>query len=233
MSAPTGIPVEPPPSRFQLPDPRWAASDDVIAIGGDLAPGTVLSAYRKGLFPMHLPDGPLAWWSPWRRGVLPLDGLKVSRSLRRSVSRYRCTIDQAFEAVLEGCADPSRPHGWITRDITAAYTELHRLGWAHSVEAWDDRGELVGGLYGIAVGGLFAGESMFHDAVDASKVALVELVERMRVGGGMLLDVQWATDHLLSLGVVEIGRPDYLDRLERAVSAPAIAWDGPAPRGQR
>ncbi|MGF1667970.1 MAG: leucyl/phenylalanyl-tRNA--protein transferase [Acidimicrobiia bacterium] len=223
-------PIEPPPSRFELPDPRWAGVDDVIAIGGDLAPGTVLSAYRKGLFPMHLPDGPLAWWSPWQRGVLPLDGLRVSRSLRRSIDRYRCTVDLAFAAVVEGCADPGRPHGWITDDITAAYGELHRLGWAHSVEAWDDHGELVGGLYGIAIGGLFAGESMFHRAADASKVALVGLVERVRAGGGILLDVQWATDHLVSLGVVEIGRLDYLNRLERALAVPAIDWDGPGRR---
>ncbi len=228
----TPLPVEPAPSRFELPDPRWAGVDDVIAIGGDLAPGTVLSAYRKGLFPMHLPDGPLAWWSPWRRGVLPLDGLKVSRSLRRSVGRYRCTVDRAFAAVVDGCADPSRPHGWITSEIAAAYTELHRLGWAHSVEVWDGPDRLVGGLYGVAVGGLFAGESMFHRDVDTSKVALVELVGRMRIGGGMLIDVQWATDHLVSLGVVEIARLDYLDRLVEAVAAPSIDWGGPALRGR-
>lgn len=218
------VPIEPAPSRFDLPDPRWAGPDDVVAVGGDLAPGTLLQAYRKGLFPMHLPEGVLGWWSPWRRGVLPLDGLSVSRSLRRSCSRYRTTVDRAFEQVIAGCADPDRPHGWIGGDIIAAYTELFALGWAHSVETWNDAGELVGGLYGVAIGGLFAGESMFHRATDASKVALVGLVERMRRGGAGLLDVQWATDHLRSLGAVEISRGEYLRRLPDALALHAPWW---------
>jgi leucyl/phenylalanyl-tRNA---protein transferase len=216
-------PVEPVPSRFVLPDPMWAGPEDVVAVGGDLEPGTVLQAYRKGLFPMHLSDGALAWWSPWRRGILPLDGLKVSRSLRRSRSRFATTVDRAFVDVVRACGDPGRPHGWITEDIEVAYTQLHRLGWAHSIETWDADGNLVGGLYGIAIGGLFAGESMFHRATDASKVALMELVDRMRSGGGVLVDVQWATEHLMSLGVVEVPRADYLHRL-----ADALAADGSA-----
>lgn len=220
------MPVEPPPSRFELPDPMWAGPDDVIAIGGDLQPGTLLQAYRKGLFPMHLSEGPLAWWSPWRRGIVPLERLVVSRSLRKSMTRYTTSVDRAFEDVVAGCADPRRPHGWITADIRHAYTRLHRLGWAHSVETWDAAGDLVGGLYGVAIGGLFAGESMFHRATDASKVALVALVERMRRSAALLLDVQWATDHLATLGAVEIGRLDYLHLLAAALDArPVGLWD--------
>ncbi len=217
-------PVEPRPSRWVLPDPT-GAPEDCVAIGGDLEPGTVLQAYRRGLFPMHLPDGgPLGWWSPNPRGVIELDGLRVTRSLRRSVKRYRTSIDRDFAGVIAGCADPARPHGWITDDIRKAYTALHGMGWAHSVETWED-GRLVGGLYGIAVGGAFFGESMFHRSVDASKVALVRLMDVMRHGGGTLVDVQWATDHLVSLGAVEVHRQEYLYRLQRAVGHPLIeSW---------
>lgn len=216
-------PIEPPPSQWAFPDPESAGVEDCVAVGADLEPGTVLQAYRSGLFPMHLPDGgPLGWWSPHRRGVIPLDGLKVSRSLRRSVRLLRTTVDRNFEDVVEGCADPRRPSGWITDDIREAYVGLHRLGWAHSVEAWAD-GRLVGGLYGIAIGGAFFGESMFHAVSDASKVALVRLVTEMRGGGAVLLDVQWRTDHLASLGAVEIGRTEYLVRLRAALALPLPA----------
>jgi leucyl/phenylalanyl-tRNA--protein transferase len=195
-----------------------------------LAPGTLLDAYRRGLFPMPVKAGPvelLAWWSPDPRGVLPLDGLRVSRSLRRSRRRFAIRFDTAFEAVVAACADPRRTGGWITPDISAAYLELHRLGWAHSVEAWSEDGRLVGGLYGVGIGGLFAGESMFHTETDASKVALVALVDRLRAGGAALLDVQWSTPHLASLGVVEISRADYLARLADALTLPN-AWDRPS-----
>jgi leucyl/phenylalanyl-tRNA--protein transferase len=218
-------PIEPAPSRFVLPDPAMAGPDDVVAVGGDLAPGTVLQAYRKGLFPMHLPNGALAWWSPWRRGVIPLDGLVISRSLRRSRRRYRVTVDGAFDEVIGSCADPGRPHGWIGPDIIDAYTSLHRMGWVHSVEAWDEHDRLVGGLYGVSIGGLFAGESMFHRAPDASKVALAALVDLMTARGGVLLDVQWSSEHLARLGAVEIERSDYLGLLEQALVAEAT-WPG-------
>ncbi|MDH4117370.1 MAG: leucyl/phenylalanyl-tRNA--protein transferase [Acidimicrobiia bacterium] len=213
------VPIEPPPSRFLLPDPWTAGADDVVALGGDLEPGTVLQAYRKGMFPMHIPDGSLAWWSPWRRGVLPLDGLVVSRSLRRSVRRYTVTIDAAFERVIDGCANPDRPHGWITPAIIQAYRNLHELGWVHSVECWDEHGALAGGLYGVAIGAMFCGESMFHTRRDASKVALVSLVELMRSRGGRLLDVQWVTPHLASLGAVEVSRHRYLEEVADALAA--------------
>ena len=216
------MPVEPPPSEWALPDPLTADADGVCGIGADLEPGTLLAAYRRGLFPMHLDRRAqvLGWWSPDPRGVLPLDGLRVSRSLRRSIKRFEIRIDTAFVDVIRSCAAP-RPTGghWIHPAIVEAYTELHRLGWAHSVEAWDVAdGTLAGALYGVAIGGLFAGESMFHRATDASKVALVGLVERMRPGG--LLDVQWLTPHLTSLGAVAVTAEDYQRRLRAALRLP-------------
>lgn len=168
-------------------------------------------------------EGTIRWFSPDPRGIIPLDGLRVSRSLRRSRRRYRVTVDHCFNDVIRACADPRRPYGWINGEIVDAYTRLHELGAAHSVEAWSlDDGVLAGGLYGVAVGGLFAGESMFSVRTDASKVALVELVERMRQGGGVLLDVQWQTEHLASLGAIEIPRDDYLARLADAVALPQL-----------
>lgn len=191
----------------------------MIAVGGDLAPGTILQAYRKGLFPMNLPDGHLGWWSPVERAILPLSGLMVSRSLRQSMRRFEVTLDQDFNGVISGCASPEREGGWITGEFIDAYTELHRLGWGHSVEVWDHEGDLVGGLYGVAIGGLFAGESMFHRVRDASKVAMVHLVVTLNEGGGRLLDVQWLTPHLESMGAVVIGRDEYLRRLPSALAA--------------
>jgi leucyl/phenylalanyl-tRNA--protein transferase len=162
----------------------------------------------------------LAWWSPDPRGILPLDGLRVSRSLRRSCARYRVTVDVAFEDVIDACADPSRTGRWINAAVRDAYVELHRLGWAHSVEAWDDSGDLAGGLYGVAIGGLFAGESMFHRQRDASKVALVALVRALQPTEHGMLDVQWLTPHLASLGAIEIPRREYLARVRGALAAP-------------
>ena len=204
------------PSRFDLPDPR-KSEGDVVAVGGDLSPGTILQAYRKGMFPMHLPDGHLGWWSPIERAVIPLHGLHISRSLRQSSRRYMLTVDEDFPGVVEGCSYPERDGFWITPEFVEAYLELHRLGWAHSIEVWDTDQKLVGGLYGLAIGGLFAGESMFHLARDASKVALVRLVVLMNQEGGRLLDVQWLTPHLESMGAKVIGRDAYLDELEEAL----------------
>jgi leucyl/phenylalanyl-tRNA--protein transferase len=219
------MPTQPAPSRWAFGDPaRYDPLDDLVAIGADLEPGTLLEAYRRGLFPMPSgrPGEPMFWFCPVRRGVIPLDGLKVSRSLRRSVRDFEIRVDTAFADVVAGCADPRRPSGWIDRDIAAAYLRLHRLGWAHSVEAWRD-GRLAGGLYGVAIGGLFAGESMFHVERDASKVALVALVEALRdeYADRRLLDVQWLTPHLASLGAVEIPRAAYLERLPAALAVPA------------
>ena len=220
-------PVEPPPSGYRFSVAGMPDGEELVGVGADLAPGTLLGAYRNGVFPMPASRrGPMVWWSPDPRGVLPLDGLRVSRSLRASCRRYETRVDTAFEQVLKACADPRRSGGWIRRDIASAYARLHELGWAHSVEAWDgDR--LVGGLYGVAVGGLFAGESMFHRERDASKVALVGLVERMCAGESgdrRLLDVQWVTPHLASLGAVEVPRPRYLTLLRRALDLPPLPW---------
>lgn len=233
---PEGLPPEPPPTAWMLPDPALSGTDDIIALGADLAPGTLLGAYRRGMFPMHLPEhGALAWWSPWERGVIPVDGLDVSRSLAKSVRRYRTSVDRSFDDVIDGCADPARPNGWINPEIRAAYVELHRRGWAHSIEVWSREGELVGGLYGVSIGALFAGESMFHRARDASKVALVRLVEIMRPIPNALIDVQWVTDHLASLGAVALSRHEYLERLELAIASeppPEFAYDE-SPEGDR
>lgn len=217
------MPVEPPPCPWVFPEVDPDSPDEVAALGADLEPGTLLAAYRTGLFPMPT-QGHLAWWSPQPRGILPLDGLDVSRSLRRSCRHYETRVDTAFADVMRACADPRRPHGWISAEFHEAYGELHRLGWAHSVETWSPDGTLAGGLYGVAIGGLFAGESMFHRARDASKVALVALVDRLRAGGGVLLDVQWSTPHLASLGAVEVSRRDYLRLLDDAVRRPQISW---------
>ena len=219
------MPVHPGPCRWELPDPTLADEHGVVGIGADLEPSTLLAAYRHGLFPMPVHGGAtLAWWSPDPRGVLPLDGLRVSRSLRRSCRRYEVRTDTAFREVMERCADPGREGGWITPAFVDDYTRLHELGWAHSVEAWTPDGELVGGLYGVAIGGLFAGESMFHAAPDASKVALVALVDRLIAGGATLLDVQWSTDHLASLGVVDVARGEYLRQLRAAVAVDVDPW---------
>ena len=223
---PSATPVEPPPTAWAFPDPILAA-DELVAVGADLDPGTILAAYRSGLFPMPLPGvearGVAGWWSPDPRGILPIDGLRVSRSLRRSCPRFDIRVNTAFAEVIDACADPGRTHGWISAEIREAYVALHHLGWAHSVEAWSrDDGSLAGGLYGIAIGGLFAGESMFHRRSDASKVALVGLVELLRSGGAVLLDVQWSTPHLASLGAVEISRPQYLELLAEALNRPPL-----------
>ncbi len=205
--------------------------EDLVAAGGDLEPATLLAAYASGLFPMGLGrhgKPPIGWWSPDPRGVLPLQNLHVSRSLRRSLRRFDVRFDTAFEQVVAGCADRRRPGRWITPKMASAYRRLHRLGHAHSVEVFRDE-RLVGGLYGVEVGGLFAGESMFHLVTDASKVALVALVRVLDSDGDTrrLVDVQWRTPHLATLGVIEIPRREYLRRLADAVTAPAARWPRP------
>jgi leucyl/phenylalanyl-tRNA---protein transferase len=212
-------PIEPPPPDWQLPAVDPDGTEERVFTGGDLSPGGLLAAYRAGMFPLTK-GVEVSWWCPARRGVLPVDGLRVSRSLRKACARFETRIDTAFTRVIEACADPNRDPPWISEQVRAAYTELHRLGWAHSVETYDESGELVGGLYGVSIGAMFGGESMFHRVPDASKVALVTLVDRFRAGGGTLLDVQWITPHLASLGGVEISRRDYLERLADAISRP-------------
>jgi leucyl/phenylalanyl-tRNA--protein transferase len=216
------MPIAPPLSQWQFPAPTNADENGLVGVGADLEPGTVLAAYRAGIFPMPFDNGPnVGWWSPDPRGILPIDSLRVSRSLRQSVDRYDVTIDTAFDQVVHACANPDRDGAWITSAIHSAYSELHRLGWAHSVETRDrTTGQLVGGLYGIHIGGLFAGESMFHHSRDASKVALVGLVNHLHEIGVVLLDVQWLTAHLASLGAVEVPRTQYLNLLANALAIP-------------
>lgn len=221
------------PCRWSFPSPDAADPSGLVVIGGDLEPSTLVTAYCDGMFPM--PVGRrrrIGWWSPDPRGVLPVDGLVVSRSLRRSRRRYEVRVDTAFRETMLRCGDPRRPHGWITPEFVDAYTRLHELGLAHSVETWSPEGELVGGLYGVAFGGLFAGESMFHHAPDASKVALVALVELLTSDRKEtpLLDVQWSTPHLASLGAIEVDRAAYLGRLAVAVDDPPFDFQrGPIP----
>lgn len=222
------MPVPPEPTDWVFPTADEADESGLLGIGADLEPGTLLAAYRSGIFPMPI-DGhaALGWWSPDPRGILPLDQLVVSRSLRRSMTRFAITVDTTFEEVVAACADPSRDGGWIDDDIRAAYTRLHRTGWTHSIEVRDrDTTELVGGLYGVCINGLFAGESMFHHRADASKVALVALVEILNSIGVRLLDVQWLTPHLESLGAVAIPRHDYLALLADALSLTTQPFPG-------
>ncbi len=207
--------ISPTPTRWQLPSPTLADEQGMVGVGADLEPGTLLAAYRGGLFPMPLRKKLIGWWSPDPRGIMPLDAMVVSRSLRASARRFEVSVNTRFTDVMRRCGDPRRPHGWINDEFVQAYTQLHEMGWAHSVEVWRG-GDLVGGLYGLRIGRFFAGESMFHTATDASKVALLATVELLRGEGAELFDVQWSTPHLASLGVVEVSRSEYLRRLAAA-----------------
>ena len=218
------MPIAPDPTPWAFPHhSTWDPDDDLVALGADLEAGTLVTAYGLGLFPMPvtLDREELGWFSPVERGVLPLDGLKVSRSLRRSARGFEIRVDTAFDEVMAQCGSPERADGWITPEFVRGYTRLHHLGWAHSVEAWRD-GRLAGGLYGVSIGGLFAGESMFHHDRDASKVALLGLVDLLRDehADQRVLDVQWQTPHLATLGVVRRPRAEYLESVERALRLP-------------
>jgi leucyl/phenylalanyl-tRNA--protein transferase len=201
--------------RWRFPDPSTADADGLVGFGADLEPETLVHAYRQGIFPWPHPGMPLPWFSPDPRGVIWLGGLRTSRSLRQRLrhSGWETTVDRAFERVVAACAERYRPEGtWITRDMRVAYLRLHRFGQAHSLEVWRDE-ELIGGLYGVSVGGVFTGESMFHHATDASKVALVDLVDRLAEAGGRLIDVQLVTEHLATLGARPMPRREYLSLL--------------------
>ncbi len=201
-------------------DPDKADAEGLVGIGGDLSPELLLHAYRHGIFPYYDETTPILWWSPDPRAIFELDQFHVSRRLARTrrSGRFTVTWDQDFVGVITGCAD--RMEGtWITPEMIAGYVRLHELGQAHSVEAWQD-GKLAGGVYGVAVGGLFAGESMFHRVTDASKVALAALVDRLRQRGFGLFDIQFVTDHTASLGAIAIPRREYLARLRQVVDLP-------------
>jgi leucyl/phenylalanyl-tRNA--protein transferase len=210
-------------SVWEFPDKTRWPRHDVVGRGADLEPETLIYAYRHGVFPMVSnenigTDSDLLWWSPQMRAIIPLDGLKVSRTMRRSAKKFEIRVDTQFENVMRNCAAPHRDNGWITEEFIDAYVKLHHLGWAHSIEVIDESGLLAGGLYGVRINKFFAGESMFHLVRDASKVALMALVETMKSSNMSLLDVQWLTPHLASLGAVAIKRDEYLRRLEVAVT---------------
>ena len=210
-----------------FPDPRYARGD-IIALGEDLSVETLRDAYRKGIFPWPHDDLPLPWFSPRRRAVLFFEELHVGRSLRRSAKRnpFRFKIDTAFDRVIRACASAYRPEQdgtWIAPEIVEAYRELHRAGDAHSVEVWEEH-ELVGGLYGVDAGGVFTGESMFHERSDASKLAVLFLIEHLSARGGTLLDCQVMTPHMEALGAREIPRARFLDELAAAQAAGLSFW---------
>ena len=210
-------------SVWEFPAKENWPRHDVVGRGADLQPETLIYAYRHGVFPMVSsdlkdPTSNLLWWSPQVRAILPLNGLVTTRSMRRSARKFEIRVDTNFEHVMRNCAAPHRDNGWITEEFIEAYLRLHQLGWAHSIEVIDENGFLAGGLYGVRIGGLFAGESMFHLVRDASKVALMALVDLMRSSNMSLLDVQWLTPHLESLGAVAIKRDQYLRLLATAVT---------------
>jgi leucyl/phenylalanyl-tRNA--protein transferase len=203
--------------KWDFPESRKWPKRDFIIPGADLEPDTLLYAYAHGLFPMY-GDGDLWWWSPVQRGIIPLDNFHASRSLRKSARQFTCTVNEDFVGVMTKCATTHTDGNWINDEFITAYTRLHHLGHAHSVEVWNDNHELVGGVYGVRINQFFAGESMFHTETDASKVALFHLVQLMILDGMTLFDVQWLTDHLASLGGIAIPRSDYLHRLTDAVA---------------
>jgi leucyl/phenylalanyl-tRNA---protein transferase len=204
--------------RLRFPDPRSANPEGLVAIGGDLSPRRLLLAYRSGIFPWTVQ--PVSWWSPPTRGVLELDQIHVSHSLARLLrqGRFKITVDRAFGEVMKECAAPrpGRRTSWITPQFIQAYTALHELGHAHSLECWQDD-KLAGGIYGVSIGGFFAGESMFHRLSNASKVAVVQLAEHLRQRGFVLFDIQMLTPVTIALGGITLGRDEYLARLAAAV----------------
>jgi leucyl/phenylalanyl-tRNA--protein transferase len=210
--------------------PELAGPDGLVGVGGDLRPPTLLRAYAEGVFPWFNDGDPVLWWSPDPRAVIELDGVHVSRSLARTIrsGKFHVTYDRDFRAVMRCCAEARDESTWITDEMLDAYGELHRLGHAHSVETWvtDEGGSpvLAGGIYGVTVGALFAGESMFYRVADGSKVALVALVGRLRERGFTLFDVQMRTDHTTRMGATEIPRSEYLARLKDAVRKPDVTF---------
>ncbi|MCH9681555.1 MAG: leucyl/phenylalanyl-tRNA--protein transferase [Deltaproteobacteria bacterium] len=225
------MPVYALPDELWFPDTAQATADGLLAVGGDLSPERLLLAYRSGIFPWYSDDRPILWWCPSPRLILLPENLHVGRSLRKTQRRapYRLSLDEAFPDVIRACAKAARPGQfgtWITEDMQQAYIELHRRGVAHSVEAWDGD-TLVGGLYGLALGGVFFGESMFARSPDASKLAFATLVEQLRTWGFTLVDCQVVTDHLLRFGAHEVELPEFLERLQRALKHPQRPgpWD--------
>lgn len=224
------------PDEVVFPSPELAEEDGLLAVGGDLGPERLLLAYAMGIFPWYSDDSPILWWSPDPRLVLFPEDLKVSRSLRQTIKKgtYRITFDNAFEAVIRCCAEARRKDEdgtWITEDMVRAYCRLHDEGFAHSVESWAGS-ELAGGLYGVALGGVFYGESMFTRRSDASKVAFVKLVQLLIQWKFRVIDCQVTTRHLQSLGAKEVPRSEFLKIIKKVmkVHTPQGKWSGPGAR---
>jgi leucyl/phenylalanyl-tRNA--protein transferase len=206
-------------NEIWFPDARFASKDGLVAVGGGLSPEWLLTAYKSGLFPWS--GRPVTWWSPDPRAILPFENLHISRSLARFIKKnpFRISIDTAFERVMRECGERRKGGTWITEELIVAYTNLHRTGNAHSLECWlgDD---LVGGIYGVSIGGYFSAESMFHRVDNASKVALVELVKRLKERGFQLLDIQMVTPITERMGGITISRDEFLKRLKQAIQKP-------------
>lgn len=213
--------------QLSFPDPRTASAEGIVAYGGDLSPSRLMMAYRNGIFPWYSINDPILWWSPDPRLILELDDFKLHRSLRKKISQFEIRFDSIFSEVIRECASAPRrgqKGSWITHEMIEAYETLHALGHAHSVEAFQN-GVLVGGLYGVSVGGAFCGESMFAKVSDASKVAFAALVDRLREGGGDFIDCQVPTEHLKSLGAKEVSRDTFLECLamsQNKTSLPSV-----------
>ncbi len=209
-------------SELWFPPPEHFGEDGLVAIGGDLSPARLLLAYERGIFPWSAPEDPLLWWSPTPRAVVQPSEVKVSKSMRNVLNqkRFTITMDQDFRGVMEGCADRPEEGTWITEDFMEAYGQLHELGFAHSVEAWNNAGELVGGLYGVSLGNMFFGESMFAKASNASKTAFITLARQLETWGMPWMDCQIMNPHLASLGAMMMPRTEFLSALDLALEAP-------------
>ncbi|ERL56357.1 leucyl/phenylalanyl-tRNA--protein transferase [Psychrobacter aquaticus] len=220
--------------RYDFPDPMTIDPDGigVVAMGGDLAPETLISAYAQGLFPWFNEDEPIAWWCPEPRCVIAPTGYQPSKSLRKQANsaRWQLTLNQAFDEVIHACSLPRSnglpegEHTWIHEEMIAAYIELHAQGYAHSIEVWDDKGQLIGGLYGLKIGGIYFGESMFHKASNASKLAFWGLMRLCGQSKVALIDCQLPNDHLMSLGATTLPRADFLTQLDVLLSHQPVKW---------
>ena len=224
--------------RYDFPDPMSVDPDGIglVAMGGDLAPETILSAYAQGLFPWFNEDDPIAWWCPDPRCIIAPISYKPSKSLRKQAknSRWQLTLNQAFDAVIRSCSLPrcehhhddstENAHTWIHDEMIKAYTELHRYGFAHSIEVWDEESQLIGGLYGLKIGSIYFGESMFHTASNASKLAFWGLMRLCEQSNVELVDCQLPNDHLMSLGATTLARPEFLTQLETLISSRSVRW---------
>ena len=220
--------------RYDFPDPIAVDPDGIgiIAVGADLAPETIISAYAQGLFPWFNEDEPIAWWCPEPRCVIVPTDYQPSKSLRKQArrERWQLTLNQAFSEVIQECSLPrcdgfeEGAHTWIHEEMIEAYTELHAYGFAHSIEVWDGDGQLIGGLYGLKIGGIYFGESMFHRATNASKIAFWGLMRLCEQSNIALVDCQLPNEHLMSLGATTLARPEFLSQLDRLITSQAVQW---------